>query len=195
MYLLTTGLNPSEDFIQHHGILGMKWGVHRYKDSKGNLTQRGKNRFKEVSESNILKATNRRAARAHMARKWNAAKSYEKSHTKLAEKYEKLGKTDEAKVSRKAAKMASVIAKKCERNFRDIERGKIKAGRDFIAQKDVNWWVLLSTNDYNTHFKDKSRNVETATGATAWTSDLSGMAVSALFTDIYAHKLRKAIGE
>lgn len=31
MYIITTGLNPSEDFIQHYGVKGMKWGVRHIK--------------------------------------------------------------------------------------------------------------------------------------------------------------------
>ena len=34
---------PSD--IQHHGILGMKWGVRRYQNSDGSLTNAGKNRY------------------------------------------------------------------------------------------------------------------------------------------------------
>ena len=29
MYIVTSGLNPNEDHIEHHGVLGMRWGVHR----------------------------------------------------------------------------------------------------------------------------------------------------------------------
>lgn len=29
MYIVTSGMNPNEDHIEHHGVLGMRWGVHR----------------------------------------------------------------------------------------------------------------------------------------------------------------------
>ena len=38
MYIITTGLNPSEDFIAHHGIKGQKWGVRRYRVKGSSLT-------------------------------------------------------------------------------------------------------------------------------------------------------------
>lgn len=35
----------SEYAIQHHGILGQKWGVRRYQNSDGTLTEAGKKRY------------------------------------------------------------------------------------------------------------------------------------------------------
>lgn len=32
--------------LQHHGILGQKWGIRRYQNKDGSLTAAGKNRFK-----------------------------------------------------------------------------------------------------------------------------------------------------
>lgn len=40
--------------LQHHGILGMKWGVRRYQNSDGTLTSAGKRRYRrEINEANI----------------------------------------------------------------------------------------------------------------------------------------------
>ena len=35
--------------LQHHGILGMKWGVRRYQNEDGTLTAAGKKRYKDES--------------------------------------------------------------------------------------------------------------------------------------------------
>lgn len=35
----------SEDDIEHHGILGMKWGIRRYQNKDGSLTSAGKARY------------------------------------------------------------------------------------------------------------------------------------------------------
>lgn len=38
-------VNSGEDYLAHHGILGMKWGVRRYQNSDGTLTAAGKKRY------------------------------------------------------------------------------------------------------------------------------------------------------
>lgn len=44
-YILTPGGNfISEEELYHHGILGMKWGVRRYQNADGSLTNAGKRR-------------------------------------------------------------------------------------------------------------------------------------------------------
>ena len=38
-------ITRSEDYLQHHGILGQKWGVRRFQNPDGTLTAEGKKRY------------------------------------------------------------------------------------------------------------------------------------------------------
>lgn len=43
------------DYIEHHGIKGMKWGVRRYQNKDGSLTPAGKRRYSLKDEFNMWK--------------------------------------------------------------------------------------------------------------------------------------------
>lgn len=46
-----------EQYIEHHGILGMRWGVRRYQNYDGSYTREGMRRYR-ISESNYHNANN-----------------------------------------------------------------------------------------------------------------------------------------
>ena len=38
-------LVSEKDYLEHHGILGQKWGIRRFQNKDGSLTARGRKRY------------------------------------------------------------------------------------------------------------------------------------------------------
>lgn len=100
--------------LQHHGIKGMRWGVRRFQEKDGSLTQAGKKRYYDTPELNRQKDALKSAKRARDTSysKWNNAHGrteYESARNRyLADK----AKYEHARLKYKTNKEAARIQDK-----------------------------------------------------------------------------------
>lgn len=136
--------NEWSDYIAHHGVLGMKWGVHRYRKQEGGFTKKGLKKLDKIASSE--KKMERETTLAKLRIKENSGihARYNEGYRKRLSRLEKKGKGESAK----AQKFKSLIKdgeKAINRNdklLKDIDSGKLKAGRDFINQLDYNMGII-----------------------------------------------------
>lgn len=77
-----------KNYLEHHGVKGQRWGVRRYQNADGTLTERGKKKLKSLNNrtSNAIKSGLIGAAAL------GAVAGYNKSNKKLNEQLKKSSK-------------------------------------------------------------------------------------------------------
>lgn len=89
---MTTRFDDWEgDFLEHHGVKGQKWGIRRYQNTDGTLTEAGKQRYARIEHDRIAR-NNRKYERAINKYDKLADRASIKIQKDLADKYKRRAK-------------------------------------------------------------------------------------------------------
>ena len=142
------------DELYHYGRIGMRWGKHIY-GKDGNLNRRGRRHFKKV-------AKNPKKIKEQTEQAKKALKSAYKDELKFNKDYKKLAKSPLN--NRESRERYLHWAKECvedskiyKKALKDIDTGKIKAGKDFIIK-------INKYNNEEIYFKNREHEYNTAQG-------------------------------
>lgn len=127
----------TDEFIAHHGILGQKWGIRRYQNADGTLTQEGK---KHVYGAGAYGGYETQANRLKRAQK---GIKYDKKLYSAEKKLEKaVIKGDQEKVE-KHKKNIEYLKNTKNMYMKNLSENEIELGRKYMQNNTAFWAGLL----------------------------------------------------
>ena len=123
-----TAIQEKENRLEHHGVLGQKWGIRRYQNKDGSLTAEGKQRVYAQGAGGGYESFRHRNRRAIDAAKYE--NDIKRNQKKLDRAYEK---GNDKKIA-KYTQIDKVLKNNRDIMVKDLSPEAIQMGRDYITQ-------------------------------------------------------------
>ena len=129
--------------LYHHGVVGMKWGVRRYQNKDGSLTNAGKRRYGTKANFEKVQAAKKAAAKATSKQAVARRKANERTAAEVAKYRKKAGlkdeKTEDTKPKKPTMKemsdaelRAAVDRLRLEKDYKDLNPKHVSKGQQFV---------------------------------------------------------------
>ena len=159
-----------EEFLMHHGILGMKWGVRRYQNEDGTLTAAGKRHKAKMDERSMKKDVKwaKRHEKSIMKQANKRTKSdmrkYEKTELRNLSKQMKSGKDSKTYINAYNRKLAELM----NTSMSDVTAPSGRAIRFVAKRGEMGVYMAVADQGYN---MNKVKNGVYSSGRVAYRQD------------------------
>lgn len=122
-----------DNYLEHHGIIGQKWGIRRYQNPDGSLTDAGKKRYYK-SDGTLTKAGERENTKRLNEYQRNWYKSYNAASNRFNSKINEINERHPS----------GARGEKYGWDSSGNIDYHLKAGQDYIKEIDSTWRAIYS---------------------------------------------------
>ena len=158
----------------HHGILGQKWGIRRYQNPDGTLTEAGKKRYGVTSGNSI---DDIKTAKGLQRRLNDVDKATARNYRAKGKQLSKINSKDYAIQNEKRVRKAEAIQKNIDKGHDEVERLLKKANDSGYTSKS---WATRRLVDKGSTIIGKTLAVSTIGGLTLTSLGALGVATPAI---------------
>lgn len=135
--------NFNEDYLQHHGTKGQRWGVRRYQNKDGSLTPAGKKRYSKEMDKLKAEEQKLKAEKKVLDNKKKTQAKFDKLDAKKAKlEAEKKTLKEEQKKFKKGEKAEpdkhkETVEEKRERLLKSTDANELYKNRDLLTEAEI----------------------------------------------------------